>query len=361
MRINTILNRREIDNGGEFEMQNRQDRKRNGLIKQGIFVLSLLISGSLIAQGNLGQAGANFLQIHPEPMGAALGGSAAATVTGANALFWNPGAAITENRMEAAFAHTEWFTEAALFFGAATFRFGNHQALGISLISFTFPETEITTVYEPDGTGDFYNAGDLAAGISYMREMTDRFSFGVTAKFVHEYIWNETASEAGFDIGSLYKADFLNLRLGMTIRNIGGKTEFSGEDIDKRIAEETALNQENNPRIERLTPGFRLPQTFQMGVAVDPIRSAAFRMTFSADVDVPSDNRERLTLATQLTFLEKVSLRAAWLSGYDTASLAFGGGIALPLGPMSAAINYSYSLHDYFNNVHRLGMAVAWK
>jgi hypothetical protein len=359
MKIKNDLNRRENENRGEFDMKNRGTRTNNSRIKWGI--LALLMSGVLMAQGNLGQAGANFLQIHPEPMGAALGGSAAATVTGANALFWNPGAAITENRMEAAFAHTEWFTEAALFYGAATFRFGNHQALGLSLISFTFPETEITTVYNPDGTGEFYNAGDLAAGISYMREMTDRFSFGVTAKFVHEYIWNETASEAGFDIGSLYKADFLNLRLGMAIRNIGGKTEFSGDDIDKRIAEEEALNQENNPRIERLTPGFRLPQTFQMGVAIDPVQSAAFRMTFSADVDVPSDNRERLTLATQLTFLEKVSLRAAWLNGYDTASLAFGGGIALPLGPMKTAINYSYSLHDYFNNVHRLGMVVAWK
>lgn len=104
--------------------------------------------------------------------------------------------------------------------------------LGASLIMFNTNEMEITTELEPNGTGRFFDAGDMAIGVSFARYLTDRFSVGVTAKYVYQQIWNETASGLAFDIGTQYKLDFQNLVIAMSMSNFGGDLRFDGPDLD---------------------------------------------------------------------------------------------------------------------------------
>jgi hypothetical protein len=233
---------------------------------------------------------------------------------------------------------------------------GEWGALGVSFTSFYMDEMEITTVYNSEGTGEYYDAGDLAVGLSYARSLTDRFTFGITVKYVREFIWNESASQMAVDVGSLYRTDFMNLRLGMAVRNFGGKMKFSGEDIDQRLQEELDRQQDNNPRVERLSPEFRLPQVFQMGLAFDPVESENARLTLLADVDVPSDNTQRMIVAAEFNFRDLAYLRGGYRFNYDEGALSLGGGLYINAGGLMTRLDYAFSARGVFGNVHQFGL-----
>ena len=84
---------------------------------------------------------------------------------------------------------------------------------------------EITTENSPNGTGQFFDAQDIAIGLSYARNLTDKFSAGLTVKYVNQTIWNESSSGVAFDIGTQYKLDFNNLTIAMCMTNFGSESE----------------------------------------------------------------------------------------------------------------------------------------
>ena len=309
-------------------------------------------------QGNLAQSGANFLQIAPEPRGAALGGGVTADCSGAAALYWNPAGALNANKVDMNLSHTDWFMDTRLTYGAVVFSLSEQSALGFKVLSFGMDETEITTVYQPDGTNEFYKVSDISVGFSYIRALSNRFTLGISTNYIREAIWNEETSQIAFDVGSLYSADFMNLKLGMSARNLSGKLQFEGDDIEDRIEEELLLDEDNNPRIERFLPGFRLPQVFHIGVVLEPMETDQGVLKVLADVDVPSDNRERITLGTEYGYQGLAYLRLAMRINDDTEKFSLGGGLNLSTETGVYGLDYSLSSHEYFGTVHRFGVSI---
>jgi len=317
----------------------------------------VLIAQSVMAQGNLGQSGANFLEIGVTPRGQALGGAVTAIASGASGLYWNPAGAVNTQGMEAAIAHTDWFMDTKLLYGAVVKALGPNTAVGVSLTSFYMDDMEITTVDQSEGTGQFFSAGDMALGLSFAQKLTSRFTFGATVKWVREEIWNETAQQAAVDIGSLYNTDFLNLRIGMAVRNFGGKLKMSGDDIDARIDEETGREQENNPRIERLSPEYRMPQVFQLGVAFEPKDFGENHLTVLADVIVPSDAEEQVVVGLEYDFQGLAYLRGGYRVQSDLGHWSMGGGVRLSTNGVAAMLDYAFSSRGVLGNVHQFGFA----
>ena len=99
------------------------------------------------------------------------------------------------------------------------FSVGSFGTLGFSLTSLTMADMVVRTVEMPEGTGEYFSASDLAAGISYARPLTDRFSIGFTAKFIQEAIWHETADAFAVDVGTIFKTDlFGGMVIGASLR-----------------------------------------------------------------------------------------------------------------------------------------------
>ena len=306
----------------------------------------------LIGQGNLGQSGANFLQIPADAAGAALGGASVANAQGAAGLYWNPAGMVAADGIDVNLSHTNWLVDTRLTYAAGVMPLGENSAIGLSVTTFSMDDMEITTELEPNGTGEYYSAGNLAAGLAYARSLTDRFAFGVTTKMIQENIWNSTSRQLGIDIGSQYQTDFRDLVLAMSVRNIGGKLQFSDDRGEVTWQQAT----ENDPRDERLTPGYRLPQVFQVGISFAALATEQISWRVNFEADVPSDNEERMILANELTFMERFTLRAAYREGFDLGKLSMGAGLHLELSGSNIRLDYAVSLTDAFGALQTIGI-----
>ena len=78
-----------------------------------------------------------------------------------------------------------------------------------------------TTEYFPDGTGRFFTYQDRFLGATYGAKMTDRFSFGMTFKYVTENLAGYKMSSVLMDLGTFYWTGFGTLRFCASLSNFG--------------------------------------------------------------------------------------------------------------------------------------------
>ncbi len=321
-----------------------------------ILILLSFFSVSLFAGEfrNVGSSGANFLQIPVEASGAAMANSNVASATGVMGLYWNPAAISLSEGTEIMLSGADWILDTKITYFGITHNFGtNTGTIGFAVTALTMGEMEITTEYEPNGTGEYFDAGDICAGLSYAKAFTDRFNFGGSIKWVYEYIWEANTSVIAFDFGSVYRTDFHNLRIGMNISNFGGSMKMFGTAIDDKIEAAQGVD-ENNPQSERLSEEYSIPQLFNVGVALDPYVSDEHRLTISAMANDPNDNDTRLSFGMEYGFKETFFLRGGFKSGYDEQTFSAGLGFNFHVGGRQSTIDYAYSAFGVLGDINHL-------
>ncbi|HEX9006918.1 MAG TPA: PorV/PorQ family protein, partial [Bacteroidota bacterium] len=178
-----------------------------------------------------GTVAATFLEI---PVGAAavgLGGAFVSLANDATALYWNPAGTATFQHAEALVQHTAWIGDTKHDFAALVVPLGSFGTLGLSFISLSMSDMAVRTVDRPEGTGEFFSAGDIAIGISYARTLSDRFSIGFTGKYIQQSIWHESANAIALDAGTTFRTDLLGgLTIGAALTNFGTTMQMSGRD-----------------------------------------------------------------------------------------------------------------------------------
>lgn len=326
-----------------------------------ILILILLVSEFALAQSpNLGASGAQFLQI---PIGAraeAMGGAIIGLSDDASSVFWNPSGIVKVNNFQAFFSYIDWFNLFDVNAASLVYNAGDAGTFAASMLIFSTGKMEITTETEPNGTGRYFDAGDLALGISYARYLTDRFNVGLSIKYVNQRIWNETASGIAFDIGTQYKLDFQNLTIAMSMANFGGDMKFDGPDLDL-----TYRRNDNFPT-SRLTPGrltteeYPLPLNFQVGIGFDVFEADFVKMKGAIDVTHPNDNNERAHFGTEFSFFDRLFLRGGYKLNYDDQSYAFGAGANLLWSGNAIYFDYAYSIYDILPSVHRISLMLSF-
>jgi long-subunit fatty acid transport protein len=326
-----------------------------------LIFLTILSCGTVFAQNpNLGTSGAQFLQI---PIGArseAMGGAIVGLADDASAIFWNPAGIVKINNVQAHFSYMNWFDLFDFNAASLVYNAGEYGVFGASMISFTTGNMEITTEEEPNGTGRYFDAGDIALGVSYAKYLTDRFSVGLSVKYINQRIWNETASGIAFDIGTQYRLDFQNLTIAMSMTNFGADMKFDGPDLD------FTYRKDDNYPLSRLIPSrlntqeYPLPLNFQVGIGFDVVQYDFIKMKGAIDVTHPNDNAERAHFGTELTFFDRFSLRGGYKFNYDDQDFTFGAGANVPLGGTAVYFDYAYSLYDILPSVHRISVNLSF-
>jgi len=250
-----------------------------------------------------------FLKIEVGARAAAMGGAFVGVSDDATALFWNAAgiARIDPAKSEITFNHAFWpadlnFSQAGYVFHLKRFP----GAFGLQFRSLYMNPMDETTAFQPNGTGNQFDAGMMATGFTYARSFTDKFSAGGTANYIHEGLAELSQNTFSFDVGTLYDVGALGMRIGMAISNIGSQIKF----------------------IEREG---RIPAVFRVGTSFNIVQSADQKLIGSFEFSHPPDNSERINIGAEYSFQKYLYLRGGYNVNYDAEGVAGGVGMHIPV------------------------------
>jgi len=326
-------------------------------MKRAIWILVILWGGwitSASAVEHVGTSTANFLKIGVGARAVALGGAYTALSNDGSALYWNPGGLPQLKRPELYLANTRWLADSQLNFVGLVLPMGNLGTLGASIYTFSSGDIKETTIYQPNGTGRYYSTGDLMLGLSYARQITDRFSIGGTFKWIQERIAHESASTIAMDVGSVFRTNFFHeMRLSFVLSNFGGDMQFQGRDLDTYVME-------GRPVAATLkTSQWSIPLIFRIGVATDVVRMGRNKVTAVAEVNDSRDFSPRQNVGLELNIRNIFFLRGGYKFHYSEDTFSAGAGARISLMDIGTLVlDYAYADMGRLQQVNRFSLAV---
>lgn len=294
-----------------------------------------------------GTSGFQFLKINVDARSAGMASSNIAHIIDGSALYFNPALAVQVPSSQVYLSHTAYFEGIALNYAAYVHKFQN-IALGASLMYLDSGEMEETDEFNPTGTGRIFRTVHVAAGLSYSHQLSDLFSYGVTAKYIEESIVEVKAQTAVFDIGFFYEVGVTGLQFAVALNNFGVDAFPDGKI--ERITLEGEVTEEE---FEAVSP----PTMFQIGAAYDVYENENFDVLLTGQITNPSDNAERFSLGSEVTYIDRLFLRFGYEFGVDEALLPSAGvGFKLPVSNNIMAIDYGFSLRERLGSIHRFSL-----
>ena len=323
----------------------------------------LIVSEGVQAQSKVGTTAVPFLGISIAPRATAMGGAFSAVGNDVSSLYYNPGAVSRFGKSQFSAAHTGWLVDTKLNWVGLVLNLDGINALGLSVTQLSYGEEIVTTVSQPEGTGEKWGASDLAASLSYARNLTDRFSIGGSVKYIQEKIWNETASAFAMDVGLLFITQFNDMRLGMSISNFGTDMQMDGRDLLRsHDLDPDALGHNETIPSKLKTGSWPLPLLFRVGLAMDVVEIGAHRITLALDALRPSDNTEIVNIGSEIVLQNMVALRVGYKSLFRTESeegLTLGCGLNMPLGPgFSGQFEYTFADFGLFEDIQMFSVGL---
>ncbi len=326
-------------------------------------IAATVLNPPLYAQNKVGTSAAPFLGIAVGARAQALGGAYLGTANDVTAAYWNPGALVTIGRTEARVSHSTWILGTDFNWVGINIQLDDANAIGLSITQLDYGSEEITTIFEQEGSGRFWEALDLSFALSYSRKLTDRFSMGGSFKLISQQIWNESASTFAIDLGLVYQTGYEGLRLGMAISNFGGKMRLDGKDLLKQIDIDPENNGGNKTLVARMkTDDWPLPIFFRLGIALDVLKTEENRLTALVDALHPTDNVESVNVGAEYSWNEMVALRIGYKSLFQEDSeegLTVGGGVQYDIPSFgTVGLDYAYVTFGVLEDIQTFDLSV---
>jgi hypothetical protein len=319
-----------------------------------IIIITLPVGGLCGGFSKVGTAAAQFLKIGVGARAAGMGETFVAVANDVNALYWNPAGIANLKSISVGVSHSQWFAEIFHNYAGMAIPLSESDVLGLSAISLSTNEQEVTTVEQPEGTGVFYDVSDIAIGLSYARALTDRFSVGLTVKYIQQTAHNVLANTVALDIGTYLRTGFHNLVIAMSVSNFGGNMQLEGRDLIILADINKGISGEYNPDARLKTEPWPLPLNFRVGIAMDIVggidpflQSKYHRFTMALDGNHPNDNNERVNIGGEYSWNDTFFARFGYKINYDVERWTFGAGVKLNVG--SQQVGFDYALVDYYD------------
>ncbi len=319
-----------------------------------LVLLSVIYPGNVSAFRKTGTTAASFLLI---PVGArlpAMGSAGIALSSSAEALAYNPALAWSEN-LGLSVAHADWFAGLRHQSLALTVPYNPDFVLGVHVLSFTGDSFEQTTLQQQEGTGVMVDYGDISAGVSGIARLTDRFTVGLTSKYIHQKLFHETASTFAFDIGTHLVTDLRGLTIGMAMTNLGGEMKLDGRDL--YVEEETGTQLE--------TTGWPLPLSFQTGIGWKLLGDnnsfwSNDYNSFLAAVDAIhlNEGATSLHVGIEYGYGDVIFLRSGHISGHDSKKWTYGAGVRLKLYSYIVQADYALAELEDLGGIQRVAISL---
>lgn len=296
----------------------------------------LLCPRLVFGQAKVGTAGAKFLQIGVSARAIGMGEAFLGVSDDASDLYYNPGALSLLTQKEVTFTHIAY--PAGIQYEFAGFVMpvpALAGAFGVAFYDLHMDNIPVTDYSYPRGNGQTFTSQDLAMGLSYSAGLTDRFSVGLTAKYIEQLLHTYKASGWGMDLGTYYDTGFRNFKICMVIANFGPDMTF-------------------------ISDSYPLPTDFRFGTAIDVIQSPTSRLTAAVQVSHPNDNLEKYNFGLEYWLNDRYSVRVGKKFNYDYydkgdfgAGFTFGAGVRVPFSTYRLSVDYAYQDLGFLDTVNR--------
>ncbi len=279
----------------------------------------------------VGTFAAQFLKIGVSARAAGMGNAYTAVANDATSIYWNPAGMVELTRTQVTLNTVVWPADIDIYFVGAVFTTPYLPGtFGISARALTMDPQEERTIYMPEGTDRFFDAGDMSFGLSYAMYFTDRFSAGFTTHFIHMGLADRSEETIAVDFGLVYRIGIKGMKLGMMIQSLGGEVDF-----DDRAS--------------------KLPTLFKVGLSVDAFRRGAHALLAAGEFSHPADNKERMNVGMEYAFNQFFYMRGGYNINYDTEGLAWGLGFRIDTSQTSdIGLDYAWEDLGFLGSTHRI-------
>jgi len=322
-----------------------------------ILITAFLIQGSALAFEKVGTTAAQFLQIGVGGRLTSMAGAGVAVVDGADALYWNPAGIAGTRKLSLSVYRADWLAEMQHQYIGFTYKINDNSAVGFFALSLGGDEFEQTTLSFQEGNGVMVEYGDLALGASFARQLTSRFSFGMTVKYIRQKLFHESASTIAFDFGTRLNTDLPGFSIGMAMTNLGGQMKLEGRDLLTSGPEETAAEYQMSE--------WPLPLKFAVGAGwrlyglTDALHDGtAHGLTITTDGTHLNEGLTRWRMGVEYDYRQTVYLRGGQVIGHDTEEFTFGAGLIFPAGKFTMTFDFAYADMGDLGGVERISIGL---
>jgi hypothetical protein len=309
-----------------------------------------------------GQAAMKFLNVGIGARAAGMGYSVVTATDDIGTVFWNPAGIANLSGTRAFVDVNSWIADIKQISFAASQNLGNFGTVALQFTIMDYGDiagTAIELSAANSGSFEYVETGPVkvtnyAAGITYARAISTRFSVGGTVKYVYSGLGSNTIIQSGgqetidntastlaFDFGTTLHTGFRDLSFSMSLRN-----------FSKEI------------RYPRMTQGFYLPVVFTLGFSIDAITlidpaETTHSLVIAINGQHPTDYLEKASIGAEYSFDHQWFLRAGYKLNYSIEGLSFGLGARIPFaGAEMLQFDYGYCIMKYFDGVHRISLGV---
>lgn len=326
--------------------------------------LCLLPPAAAEAQTKTGTTIGQFLLIEPGARYAGMGNAGAAIAGGIEGAYYNPASIASVENWAFTFAHSEWLADIRYDYVAMGMPLGRWGRGYLSLTSLGSGDIEVRTVAMPLGTGERYSVSNVAIGLGYGRDITDRFSVGGEVVWLQETIWHSSASTLTLDLGTLYRVSENGLHIGASLTNFGTDADFSGRDLrilfdndPDRFGDNSALP------AEQYTDPYAVPVMFRLGLGWPVRLNPSNAIQLAVDAFHPSDNTESVSLGAEWAWNETLALRAGYQNLFmqdSEVGLTLGAGLGGRLDQTRYRLNYAWADHGRLGSTQRFSLGLGF-
>ncbi len=343
-----------------------------------IFTLIAIVTGmcSLFA-GNpdrQGEAGAYELLMNPWARSAGFHTMNTSFISGVESIRLNVAGLARITGTEINVGYAQYFKGTSINLSSIGFgqKVGN-GVFGLSVMNVDFGDLDITTTVNPEGTGATFSPSFFNLGASYAHKFDNKILVGLTLRVVSETISNVGAFAAAFDAGVQYvSGEKDNLKLGISLRNVGTKMKYRGDGLSFRTLSPDE-RESNTITVEHRSQGYELPSVLNLGLSYDLyIAGELSRITPFVNFTANSFSQDDLGAGIEVSFKEMLMIRGAYryaLGEVDDdfqdqvySGLSLGASLQMPLkkdGDQRFSVDYGFRATSPFDGTHNFGISLS--